>query len=274
MNPPHSLRRWLVCCTIVISSLGLIDDAILGKDAGGPAAKRDAKEPAKMVDAIVNRNKPPKLASRPRDSLPTRVALYPESYDWKEEARVRTAIRKLLHDTTAELWEELVRRRKDPSYCVVIATEKLNAAKIRTVGNVCAGLAYSRLVGVFAQHMPRWGIDGRPLYFDLDIGDLGDWRKERANKPLYQLQIEAGETGLRQLSKFKDKPKKELDAAREAIEAEVEKLRKTKQPILLKETFPRYEYLYNEKLAERAREAVREESTRDIAIWRYGERLE
>jgi len=103
---------------------------------------------------------------------------------------------------------------------------------------------------------------------------LGDWRKKRANKPLYQLQIEVGEMTLRWLSKLKDKPKKEQDAAREAIETELEKLRRTKQPILLKESFPRYEYLYNEKLAERAREAVRKRTTRDIGIWRYGERLE
>src|SRR5436309_12137254 len=128
MNTTSCLCRSWVSCTIVICGLGLICAGVLGRDAGGPVAQRDAEGPAKMVDAIVNRNKPPKLVDRPRDSLPQVAALYPESYDWKEEERVRTAIRKLLHDTTAELWEELVRRREDPSYCIVIATEKLNDA--------------------------------------------------------------------------------------------------------------------------------------------------
>ncbi|HKB39170.1 MAG TPA: hypothetical protein VKD72_22210, partial [Gemmataceae bacterium] len=68
-------------------------------------------------------------------------------------------------------------------------------------------------------------------------------------------------------------PEKEIDAARGAIEAELEKLRNTKQPILLKEPFPLYEYLYNEKLAESAREAVRTDSRTDLEIWRRGERL-
>ena len=49
--------------------------------------------------------------------------MYPESYDWKEEARVRQAIDKLYQDRTVELWEELVRREADPRYCVVTVTE-------------------------------------------------------------------------------------------------------------------------------------------------------
>jgi hypothetical protein len=263
---------WM-CYVLSIGSLALVGTVLFGPE-GEPATKRDAKAVTKMVDAIVNRNKPPKLVERPRPSLPELVALYPENYDWKEEERVRTAIRKMLHDTTPELWEELVRRRDDPSYCVVIATEKLNDAKIRSVGYVCADLAYEGLTGVFGRHMPPWGPDGRPVSLDLDdITDLATWRKERANKSLYQLQIEVGEMTLRWLPKLKGKPKKEQDAAREAIEAELEKLKRTKQPILLMESFPRDEYLYNEKLAERAREAVRTDSRADLEIWRRGERL-
>src|SRR5205807_236214 len=151
------------------------------------------------VAALVNRNKPPTLASRGRDSLPGLVAVYPENYDWKEEERVRTAIRELRDDTTTEVWDELVRRRDDQRYCVVIATEKLNDAKIRTVGDVCSQLAYSKLTGMYRPHMPRRGPDTRPLTPHLrDIKDLGDWRKDRANKPLYELQIEVGEMTLRE----------------------------------------------------------------------------
>src|SRR5262245_20970220 len=111
MNTACVLSCWRVRSAVVISSLCLIAVVILPAKPEEPMTKRDAKEVAKMVDEIVNRNPAPKLVDRPRRRFSQSVvALYPESYDWKEEERVRRAIGKLYQDTTAELWEELVRR--------------------------------------------------------------------------------------------------------------------------------------------------------------------
>jgi len=266
MNTAFSLRDWRVCCLIFLSSLGLTAVVFLGCQT-----KRDAKAMAKMVNDIVNRNQPPELVGRPHRSWPIVVALYPESYDWKEEERVRQAIAKLYQDRTEELWEELVRREADPSYCVVVAIEKTEDAEIRTVGDICTELAGLRLWGVFVEHFPtNPEKDGRPIYVDFGIdGKLSDWRKERGKKSLYELQVELGEKALSELAKFKESstniPKEDVDLARRKIEAEIKELRRTKQPVFLKgQSFS--EVTYRKEVAKDVRDAVRSGSTEAIGI--------
>jgi hypothetical protein len=240
----------------------------------GPVAERGAKRAKKMVDDIVNRNKPPKFVGRP-SGFPHKVALYPESYDWKEEERVRKAIDKLHEDTTVELWEELVRRSEDPGYCcIVVMPEDQENVTTYTVGRVCGPLAYARLVGVFARHMPADPADekGRPLAVRTGAGHLADWRKERMQKSLYQLQIEVGERMVRELSRLKLggkrlKIKERIASAREKIEAEIKNLRRTKQPVILKgEKFT--DLLYSKEAAKRVRDALRRGYTGDIVIFK------
>ena len=280
MNTSCILRRWGVCSTILITTVCPIVLAALGsnKEAPrGPVAKRAAKRAKKMVDDIVNRNKPPKFVGRPA-GLPSKVALYPESYDWKEEERVRKAIAKLHEDTTVELWEELVRRSADPGYCciVVVPVDRENPTTY-TVGDVCAGLAYARLTGVFARHIPRdSNRNGRALTVDLGFDRLADWRKERMQKSLYQLQIEVGERMVRELSRLKldgkrlkldGKWKERIASAREKIEAEIKNLRRTKQPVILKgDKFT--DLLYSKEAARRVRDALRRGYTGDIVIFK------
>jgi hypothetical protein len=230
-------------------------------------AERAAKRETKMVDDIVNRNKPPKLVGR--RGYPSRVALYPERYDWKEEERVLQAIAKLHEDTTVELWEELVRRSEDPRYCciVVVPEDQLNA-KTYSVGDVCFDLAYARLVEVFERHMPPDpDKNGRPLTVDLGFGGLADWRKERMKKSLYQLQIEVGERMVRELSRLKlgGKWKERIASARKKIEAEIKNLRRTGKPVILKGD-PFTDLLYDKEAAKRVRDAVRRGYTGDIVI--------
>jgi hypothetical protein len=237
-------------------------------------AERDAKRATKMVDDIVNRNKPPKFVDRP-SGFPPRVALYPESYDWKEEERVRKAIAKLHEDTTVELWEELVRRSADSGYCVIkVVPEDQENVTPSTVGKVCSRLAYARLVGVFVRHMPRDPNDekGRPLAVRTGAGHLAEWRKERMQKSLYQLQIEVGERMVRELSRLKLsgkrlKIKERVASAREKIEAEIKNLRRTKQPVILKgDKFT--DLLYSKEAAKRVRDALRRGYTGGIVIFK------
>jgi hypothetical protein len=268
MNSTCFFSRWWVRSAILISGLCLLAVATLGCKQ---ETKHDAKEVAKMVEDIVNRNKPPELVTRPPRSDPSLVPLYPESYDWKEEERVRQAIKKLEDDTTAEVWEEMVRRKDDPSYCVVVAVEPWENAKIYSVGYVCHKIAYSRLIGVIQQHMPDdpTGPDGRPLKVGVD-GSLADFGKERRIKPLYQLQIEVGEKALLGLSRLnvENFPKDEVDRARKKIEAEIEKLRKTREPILVKApSFPGPPGIpYPKDAAKRVRDAVKNGVAGSIVI--------
>jgi hypothetical protein len=262
---------------IIICSLGLISGFVPGEPAEGREAKLNTKKAAKrkraakIVEAIVNRNKPPKLVDRP-SGRPERVPLFPENYDWKEERRVGRALYRLYWDTSAEVWEELVRRKDDPRYCITVSSEDDSETPlIETVGSILNQLAHSRLVGVFQQHLPPDpGKDGWKIIVGVGINHLAAWRKERANKSLYQLQIEVCEEAVNELSKVKNVPKKDIDLSQKKIKAEIKKLRRTKRPIFLEygqdEYLWYYHPVYSEQYAKRIRKALKSGSSENLAI--------
>src|SRR5262249_9273306 len=125
----------------------------------------------------------------------------------------------------------------------------------------------------FQQHLPLDpSQDGRKISLDYELGiglkeNLADWRKKRANKTLHQLQLEVCEAALVELSKVKRLSKEQKDSTQKKIEAEIEKLRRTKQPVFLKAFFF-HELTYKEDVAKRVREAVKSGSSEDIGIIR------
>jgi hypothetical protein len=274
MKPTRSsLRRW-ACPAVTLCALGLLGAAALGDGGKRPAAKREAKKVAKMVDALANRNKPPKVVDRrlTGGAWPQTLPLYPDGYDWKEERRVHRALTALLADTSVELWEELVRSWDDERYCVVVMDGTLDDAYVRSVGAVCRDLAYARLTKVFRRHLPP-GLPPRGLRLDVgfDARDLASWREVRKKKSVYELQIEACQEAARALAKVKGLSKEEVAKAREKIEAEVAKLKKTKRPDLPK--FPEHFWkTYNAKDAKLARKTLKDGYTGDIGHSLSGKR--
>ncbi|HEV3256149.1 MAG TPA: hypothetical protein VG013_04660 [Gemmataceae bacterium] len=244
-------------CLTAIAGLVLIGMFALSKGPAGPAAKRDAQAVRKMVDDIVNRNKAPELVDRPRGS-PETVPLFPKGYDWAEEKRVLKALDRLYQNSTVELWEELVRKVDDPRYCVVVRDGQAADAEIRSVGDVCKDLANSRLVDVFCQHLPDDPNKPGTIYLDVGTTYIAAWRKRRADKSLYQLQIEVCEVALRELSRDERVSEKEKTSARKKIDAEITKLRRTKQPVFLKyPSFRGFELVYTPEQAKLIRENVK-----------------
>jgi hypothetical protein len=269
MSPTRSSPRRWPCPAVVLCALGLLGAAAPGDEGRRPAAKREAKRVARMVDALANRNKPPKIVRRrvTPDVWPQTVPLYPEGYDWKEERRVHRALDALLADRTPELWEELLRRWDDERYCVVVMYGSFDNALVYSVGTVCSHLAHDRLVDVFDRHLPP-NSEGRPLRLDVvgdTVRDLAGWRKKRAKKSLYELQVEVCQAALRELAKVEGLSKEERAKAREKIEAEVARLKRTKRPDL-----PKFSALwlktYNAKDAKRVREAVEDGFRGDIEL--------
>jgi hypothetical protein len=288
MNPPRSLRRWLVGSAILLGALGLIALLVLrdranqqpnGEDEGNealiadgdpvPVTEGNPNDAAKLVDAIVNHNQAPKKAFRPSGE-PRRVALFPENYDWKEDVRVLDALHTLYRDRTVALWEELVRRESDPKYCITLVSVQTDDARIDSVGTVCHGLAYWRLLDLFQAHLSDWeGRDGRPITLVIDMQNLAVWRKERANKSLYQLQIEVGENALGQVSSVKGVSEDDKALARRKMKGEIARLKRTKQAYFVPHqgaTFPYLKYGYSPSIAKRIREAVKSGSSETIEI--------
>src|SRR5262249_5262665 len=124
-----------------------------------------------------------------RDKYPNRVPQFPKDYDWKAQKRVYKARVKLYEDTSIELWEELIRKARDRRYSLTVTSQQSGDSYNFTVGIVCNHLAYSRLTGVFQQHMPLDPThDGFRLRLDVGIKSLPAWRMERKDKSPYQLQ--------------------------------------------------------------------------------------
>jgi len=141
-------------------------------------------------------------------------------------------------------------------------------AYIEDVGGVCSQLAYSRLIGIFWQHLPRSPIkDGQKLYLDVGIVDITEWRKQRAAKPLSELQIEVCEKAMEALSKVEGVPQDEKAKARKKIEAEIDKLKNAKKPVpILGGHNFRRRGVYNAELAKRVRDGVKSGKYGDLGI--------
>jgi hypothetical protein len=261
MNAIASLRFQRTRSAIAISGLCLVGALLLGEDAAGKDKKGEEKKPSSKVDALVNRNQPPKLIKTGGGFLEW-AALYPENYDWNEETRVREAMRAIGKENTVELWEEMVRREKDPSYCVTSTSDHTGNAHIETVGTVCHTVAYYRLTHVFRQHLPT-SFEGRRIWLDAGLKGttLAEWRKERKNKAVYELQVEVCESALRDLAKFEGSTQEEKDRSRAHIQGVIENMRKTKQPEFPGSRefalLPFRDFRYDAERAKEVREAVK-----------------
>ena len=81
-----------------------------------------------------------------------------------------------------------------------------------------------------------------------------EWRKKRKNKALYESQIEVCERALKELDAVQGVAEDKRLAARKAIVKEVEKLKATKRPVLLKHApLVGGEDVYYPELAEQVR---------------------
>jgi hypothetical protein len=106
MNASLARPRRRMGFAVTLAGLVVISVALFDKAPGGDKPKADASRAAEMVDAIVNRNKPPKIVPWKGD-FPSEAALFPEDHDWKEETRARKAISRLEADQTEAVWEEM-----------------------------------------------------------------------------------------------------------------------------------------------------------------------
>jgi hypothetical protein len=246
----------------LLVGLALVAPGLLGECRGGDKPKADVKPAAKLIDAIVSRNKPPKIVEWKTRELRW-AALFPEGYDWKEEARVREAVGRLEEDQTEAVWEEMVKRAGDRRYCQTVTSCCTGDAAILDVGTLCERLAWSRLVGVFWKHLPREGLGGKQPFLHVGVWDstLAEWRKKRAAKALYELQVEVCEEAIKVLEampkdRISDAVKKQF---RKKVEAEIVSLKKTKKPVHIRSGYYFFEVWgqYNEKIAAQVRQGVK-----------------
>src|SRR5262249_27948161 len=128
----------------------------------------------------------------------------------------------------------------------------------KTVGWFCRMWAHDWLCGVCNQHLPPDPErDGFPLILNITGSNLKDWRKKRADKQLYELQIEVCKETIQKLEGVAGIPQHKKNQARKKIESEIATLKRTKRPI-----FTDYEIIpirsYGAKQAAKIREKMRD----------------
>lgn len=212
------------------------------------------KELASMIDDMANRNPAPDVVRTRARARP----VFADDYDWDEDKRARRAFWSVRDDDREELWEELLKHFDDKRYAW---TAEINGASVtrETVAGLCMLLAYDRLRSPFERWLPVNEI-GRPVRPDLGFGrDFTQWRKERADKSLYELQIEVCESAIKSLKtegRRLGASDRQIRESCEKIQERIVQLRHEKRPFFRRLILDSY-YHYKQEDAERIRKELK-----------------
>jgi hypothetical protein len=180
-----------------------------------------------LVKALASKNPSPDAEGN-RGS-----ASVPENFDWSEQERVWAVIGELM-DRSEEVWPELVEHLDDEDYCITI--EVFNGAiHDWPVGIVCQEIIERNLSEAYYRKLEPQSLEVyrklRSPRFEIE---LKDWCEQRKDLKLYELQIEACEWAMKELSKDDEFPRTSAEQRKEwiaSVETEIASLKKSKQAV-------------------------------------------
>ncbi|RIK81170.1 MAG: hypothetical protein DCC68_09515 [Planctomycetota bacterium] len=231
------MKRMAACVLVLVGAVVTLHCATV--NAGEPKAKQPS--PAEMIAALASKNRPPKYVDH--EVLEGhKVPIFPADYDWKEYERVRVALYAIDRKMTPELWEELLKHIGDKRYSITLALTgpglpDEDAGRDFTVGAFCEAIAYDCVGKLYARHSVSAENDTKPwerIAPTAGIRNLVEWRKQRAAKPLWQLQVEACTLALGNLARLDKATPEQKATIRKGIESEIDRLNATKKPTLLR----------------------------------------
>jgi hypothetical protein len=202
-------------------------------------AKFDAKQ---LIEQLENHNAPPKLVPGRSDGDDP---IFDRQYKWSEDDRISRASQSLV-DRADDALPELLKHFDDKRYSMTYYTSVDDGAGIDDIGDVCSRIVAESLSQPFCELIP----EGDDLAYKLRIADRGasvdlkSWCEERRDKKFYELQIEQCELAIARIKKLDDgslgdDPIAEKKKSIEAIENQIDALRKNRKPTLAKK-FGRY----------------------------------
>jgi hypothetical protein len=179
----------------------------------------------KLVAALTTTNRPPKIVKFADEGYP----VFPADFDWNEYRRVTTAIKNVTSNFEVA-WPSLVEHMTDMDYCFTVEWD--DAASNDSRGDVCYHVVQSCVRGAYRDLMPRQDA----IYQKEDPGHLAPkelqrWCRERRDKKLYEIQIEAAEWALSIIPIERKYPKQLQDRAVSGIRKVVTELRDSRKPI-------------------------------------------
>jgi hypothetical protein len=203
--------------------------------------KLSTKELDELINALENRNDPPSLAD---DNGKKHGPLFDPYYSWVEQDRVIKALDTLTKRNSDVLLPLLIKYLEDKRYSL---TTKINGTEINmTIGFICWNIAYNDLIYPFRgwpnySDIPNVISGGGKVHFPPPRQNLKEWYQARKDKTLWELQVEVGEWAIKTLEDAKEISDKDKSLGLKMTKEAVDKLRKTKNPIV----FYRFPYEMN-----------------------------
>ncbi|MEX2186055.1 MAG: hypothetical protein WD875_04640 [Pirellulales bacterium] len=256
MNRPNPFLGRTICLAVAVLLATTTRSICLpvwgndvGEDKSTKASERDAPKDTPtdasldaMIDALASRNPPPKIVKY----ISEWEAVFDAKYDWKEQDRVVAAIRAVLKNSGPKTWERLNAHGSDERYCLTFNDQAENAdafATNWTVGEMCGAIAGFQFGYPIDEATKSTRIGERPVDLPLEaIEGMPKWGQPLGEKTLVDLQIQACQQAIDDLPKLAAKAKESgrdantdaetLQACRRRLEATIEKLKKSKSPLL------------------------------------------
>jgi hypothetical protein len=186
-----------------------------------------------LLDALRNQNPAPAFVG---GELPSPI--FAKNFDWKEDARVWGALRKLI-DHAEDAWHEMVAHLGDDRYCLTYNTVDVSSTRGYainwTVGDACREIIDSALTDGYLECLRQMDkISYHRLAepdFLHDKKKLKAWCEQRRSKSLNELQIEVCQWAVAELEKgdFGRVPTSRRLEWIAAVKAEIEALRACKR---------------------------------------------
>lgn len=235
---------------LIIGSFGATSNGLL-------ASEHEPEETARLFAQLVSKNMEPELKEHDTNSLrqlgPTKVPLFPTTFDWENQKVVRRSVLRLGKAESDEDWDELLKHLKDDRYCITVYPDYFNNPINYSIGKICSELARHRLSDPFLKDR---GFDRRDRlvmidYKSDDMVDLRKWREARRDKKLYQLQLEVGERILDAIKDVKYVTEEWKEKSSNKLKMQLETLARNKTPFETafgNDSFPTYSAKQAEKI--------------------------
>ena len=198
------------------------------------SANADNREIEQLIEALASRNEQPKFIEGYR-ATGGLCPLYDKKYDWSELHRVLKTLHVLRQQKAEELWPHLVKHLDDKRYAF---TCEINGGVCNlTIGDICQILARNNLLEPFYRVWPNDSdvvgvicVTGK-LFQPPFHRDLHGWCHAREAKPLWELQIEVGQWGIKVFEGLEGKAREKTAGPIEKTRAIAATLKQTKRPI-------------------------------------------
>jgi hypothetical protein len=220
MQRKHRASRVLA---IAVFAKGLLGSGLLLAEE-----RSDAPMTSKMVAGLQSRNKEPRVQN------PDRRPAFDAEFDWTEQRRVWKAIKDIIVAAASE-WDSLTANIENESYCITIEGGS-GSFYNWAVGDVCRIIISRTLSEAYFRSLDHpmtkefYGTFRRPE-FTRKPKKLKEWLHARREKTLAQLQADACDWAIDELSKRDDKDREGWVLA---IRETANKLRDGGEPILWK----------------------------------------